>query len=69
MKQVPCPPNCPKRNETCHSDCFDYALFAAVNEVKREQRNKEIELLRGVYDYQRKWQIHKQKKKQEKLYK
>ena len=69
MEKIPCEPNCPKRSESCHSECIDYAIFAAVNEIKREQRNKEAELLSGVYDYQAKGVDHAQKKKQRKFYK
>ena len=50
-KQPPCKPNCPNRSETCHSECIDYAIFSAVNEVEREQRNKEKEVNGRVYEY------------------
>ena len=50
-KQPPCKPNCPKRSETCHGDCIEYAIFSAVNEVEREQRNKESEASSRVCEY------------------
>jgi len=62
MKNPPCN-ECPKRSETCHSECFDYALYSAMNEVEREKRNKEKEKVAGVYDYNRNRLIKKQKTK------
>ena len=66
--EIPCDPNCPKRSQTCHGECFEFALYSAINEIKREQRYKEKQKTAGVYDYQAKWTDRKQKKKQKKLF-
>ena len=37
---TPCPPNCPKRNATCHSVCKDYLEWRAEKDAARDQRNQ-----------------------------
>lgn len=40
LRDNPCKPDCPRRNDHCHGDCPDYAVYNAANEVRREARQK-----------------------------
>lgn len=51
MIKRPCPIECEKRTATCHSDCIDYIFFEAANELDREKRYKESQMMSGYIEY------------------
>ena len=40
----PCDINCPKRSSECHSDCIDYLIYQAKNEVRSDSIRKDKEI-------------------------
>ena len=48
MRPVPCKPDCPKRNATCHSWCPDYKKWR----VEKDKENEAIyKIKKGERDY------------------
>lgn len=45
-----CPPDCPKRSETCHSTCKTYKEDCEINERKKALKNADKDVDSYMHD-------------------